>query len=118
MAHFMTDLDGDFIDDTNFKLNSPLIYQSDVANRTIEAPAGFVTDFASFQIGMMRIYIAKEASVIHDFCYRTVGFICKSTADRVFLEAMKVTGISWYRRWILYLAVSWFGGSSYKGGVK
>ena len=118
MSQFLTELDGDFLNDKDFRLSAPLIYQSDVAQRTIEVPAGFVTDFASFRIGMLQIYIAKEGAVLHDYGYRTPGYISKALIAKVFLEAMKVTGIPWWRRQILYWAVRLFGSSSYKGGVK
>ena len=118
MAKFLDEIEGQFLSDENFQLTSDLVYESDIAKRTINVPAGFVTDFASFKLGMMRISIAREAAVVHDYCYRTKGFISKRLADLVFLEAMKVTGIGWWRRTILYEAVRWFGRFSYKGGVK
>lgn len=118
MAKFLSELSGDQLDDKNFQLDKPLIYESDVAQRTITVPAGFITDFASFRIGMMQIYIAKEAATLHDYGYRTRGYMSKSMTDSVFLEAMKVTGIGWWRRHVLYWAVVLFGASSYKGGVQ
>lgn len=120
---------GDFGDSSSY-----LMYEIDVH-------VGFITDFASVPKilwGLFSPYgIAGKPAVIHDFLYRTPGLereinevYSKKDADHIFLIALKViqaknqdlTGIMGYVertydfffRQSMYLAVKYFGGSSWK----
>jgi hypothetical protein len=64
-SKFKTQLIGHFIGDQNFQLDEPLVYYSKKFGM-IGIPKGFQTDFASFKVGFMRLYIAKRPAVLHD----------------------------------------------------
>lgn len=97
-----------------YKLLSPLVFEYTKGRSTnaIKVPTGFLTDFASVP-PVARKFIPPigryaSASVVHDWLY--VNKIGKrSTADRVFLLAMKAAGVSWPTRSIIYRAVRLFG---------
>ncbi len=84
----------------------------------IEAPAGFVTDYASIPRALWSLYppdgAYTEAAVIHDWLYAShVGPdgepITRSQADEVFDEALRECGIPAARRRIFVTAVQRFG---------
>ena len=105
--------------ENNWQVAAPLIFKSFFLKRTIEIPAGFVTDFASVPRLPFAYWltgnIAQEAATIPDFLYQTHS-TSKATADRVFLEAMKATKVVAWRRWLMYTMVSLFGWTSYGSG--
>lgn len=84
----------------------------------IRVPAGFVTDFASiprlFWTIVSPVGQHGKAAVVHDFLYRQTSGFSKVLADAIFFEAMELLGVPWYRRWAMYLAVRFFGRSSYQ----
>ena len=102
-----------------WRLLAPLRYQSDVAAQEIWVPRGFVTDFASVPRLPVAYLLAGNTAhgpaVVHDWCYGTHP-VTKDVADLVFLEAMGVWGEPWWRKSLMYHAVSWFGGSAYASG--
>lgn len=117
MSAFLTELQMENAtgqDDGRWRLTSPLVYQSDVANMTFTVPAGFITDLAS----VPRIPIAylltggtsNEASVVHDFIYSTHP-VPRNIADDVLREASAVTGVPAWRRELMWAGVRVFGGS-------
>lgn len=119
MSAFLTDLDARLIKDdpATWKLDSPLIYQSDVAGMTFTVPAGFTTDLAStpripfvYEIGGG---VANKASVIHDFIYSTHP-VTRSVADAVLKEASAVTGVARWRRVLMWAGVRVGGASHWK----
>lgn len=89
----------------------------------VTVPKGFVTDFASIPralwaaVGGPSEGKYRKAAVIHDFLYRTKGLATRPQADSVLLEAMKVSGCSWWQRSVIYSGVRVGGSSSYKGGL-
>jgi hypothetical protein len=97
-----------------WRVDAPLIYHSAIAGR-VEVPAGFETDFSSVPRLPLAYLLAgdtaHEAAVIHDYLYVSKQ-VEKKTADAVFLEAMELSGVAWWRRKVMYRAVSWFGGSA------
>ena len=78
----------------------------------IKVPAGFITDFASvpkiFQHIIKPDGKHSKADVIHDYCYVT-GIYSKFKADRIFLEAMKVLHVKFWKRQVMFYAVLLFG---------
>lgn len=119
MSKFLSRLylvDADDTDTGKWYLFAPLVYESKVAGRTITVPAGFPTDLASTP-RIPIIYeacgnIAAKAAVVHDYLY-TSGRESRAVADAVLREAAEVTGVSWWRRWGMYLGVRIGGGSRY-----
>lgn len=107
----------------------------------ITVPAGFVTDFASIPRLFWRILPPwgsyNRAAVVHDFLYHT-HYTTRAEADLIFLwlmkeldelrdeqEAKQQRKLRRVRRWarkrrrqIMYRAVRWFGGRSWRNGPK
>jgi hypothetical protein len=103
------------LDDHQWQLTNPLIYASKVANRNFTVPTGFITDFASVPRTIPLVYslcggCADEASVVHDFLY-TSHLVEREVADAVFREAMEVTGVPAWRRFLMWAGVRVFGGT-------
>lgn len=112
MAKFLTKLDV-MLKDSGEKiwiLKSPLVYESDIAGK-INVPTLFETDFAS--VPRVPVFYslfgdrAHREAVLHDFLYRidAIPQVERSTADSVFLEAMKVRGKGFFTRYAMYLGV-------------
>jgi hypothetical protein len=98
-------------------LLSPFSYSSEIAEYVITVPEGFVSDFASVP-RIPLVYdslgnIAQRAAVIHDYLYATKA-LPRDIADKVLLEAMEVSGVSWLRRKMIYMGVR-VGGASHYG---
>ena len=91
-----------------WELDTPLLYRSALLKRTIIVPAHFKTDFASVPRLPLVFALfgdtAHASAVIHDYLFR-FRVVKNSLADKVFLEAMQVEGVSWWRRQAMYLAV-------------
>lgn len=88
----------------------------------IKIPSGFVTDFAS----VPRIFWSiippdgkySQAAVLHDYLYSRMGEVehgdytqvyTRKECDKIFLEAMKVLGVGWLKRRVMYRAVRIWG---------
>lgn len=121
MIVFLSRLDVELVSGTAnagrgaWRLTKPLRYVSPkYGNFTV--PAGFVTDFASIPRlpGVFLIFgdTAHEAAALHDYLYAT-GKVPRDVADKIFLEAMRDTGVAWWRRILMYLGVRLFGESHY-----
>jgi hypothetical protein len=108
MSEFLNELNVKVIDDGNYMLLSSLKYRSDIYKGVINVPRYFKTDFASVPRVPIIYYffgnLAHHEAVIHDFLYRT-QLTSRLTADRIFLEAMKVRGKPFLRRWCMFLGV-------------
>ncbi len=114
MSRFLTSLRVEQLEDHShdgrgtWQLLAPLIYLSDVADRAIRVPPGFITDFAS----VPRIPIAflltgdtaHPAAVVHDWLY-TTHEVSRATADAVLQEAAACVGVPAWRRWLMWAAV-------------
>ncbi len=113
MAKFRSTLITQIQSDNKSLLKTPLIYESDILG-IITVPAGFKTDFASVPriplAYMLFGGVAKQAAVVHDYLYSRKD-INRKDADNTFLEAMKVSGVSFFKRQAMYAAVRLFGWS-------
>lgn len=112
MSEFESSLRVEEITDVDWKILEPFRYRSDLLGAIIEVPTGFVTDFASCPIA--RQWAHRDA-VIHDYLYQT-HLTTKIRADRIFLEAMKVDGIWFWKRHLMFQAVFAFGWTAYASG--
>lgn len=116
---FHTPLKLEYEDGKSYRLIDAFSYDSSLD--TITVPAGFETDFASVPKGLWWLLPPTgkygKAAVIHDYLYRTHGYSSKIVADAIFYEAMTALGVGAFTRGVMYLAVHFFGGSSYKGGL-
>ena len=112
---FTTELDIQLIDeDKLWKLNSPLVYQSD-KNGIITVPPGFITDLASVP-RIPFVYDkwgnrAHREAVLHDYlyCYDSIPVVDFGVANALFLEAMKSRGVKEDIYLPMYEAVCCFG---------
>ena len=112
-AEFLSPLEVSREKGLGWRLLRPFIYKSEVLKQTIFVPAGYVTDFASVPRLPLAFLLtgdhAHASAVIHDYLveYQAVP---RPVADRVFLEAMEVEGVSWWRRKLMYAAVRIYTG--------
>jgi len=118
MSKFLTELDVRLRDNKIWVLDSSLAYESNLVGR-IEVPSRFETDFASVP-RLPVIYLlwgdrAHREAVLHDYLYRmdSIPLVSFSTANKVFLEAMKIREKNWFVRWPMFLGVKFGGHSSY-----
>ena len=88
-------------------LRRKLIYET-AAGVVWTVSAGFLTDLASVPRMPLAYLVAggvgNAAAVLHDYFYQT-HVIPRAEADALFLEALESLGVSWSRRWAMYLAV-------------
>ena len=97
----------------------------------IKPADGFITDFASIPRFMWRILppVGDGArarygvgAVLHDWLYNSHmtsvrGMaVTKEFADNVFYSAMTALGVETWKKEVMFKAVSWFGGGSWKNG--
>jgi hypothetical protein len=114
---FLTDLclrysapddDGHMMGDGRWTLLCPLVYRLADESNTFVVPTGFETDLASVPripvAYMAAAGVGHRAAVLHDWLCRTAP-ISRKEADGVLYEALKVTGVSWWRRWMFYTGV-------------
>lgn len=116
MAEFLTNLNVNNINDDEWLLISDLVYRSDVLGYDLIVPLGFTTDFASVPRLPGAYWLAggkaTKAAVVHDYLYRNK--LCpRSTADKVFYEAMQATGQARWRRSLMWAGVRLFGWTAY-----
>ena len=113
------------LDSYRFKLYRSFTFHLDSkrGHRAIRVPKGFITDFASVPKAFWSIIPPygkyTKAAVLHDYLYHMKGFpketwkseipYTRKECDRIFLQAMKVLGVSLVKRGIMYNAVRWFG---------
>lgn len=117
MGQFTTNLTVQLINDSansgrgQWQVVAPITFVSSIGVE-FTVPVGFVTDFATIP----RIPIvfdvfgdsAHGAATLHDWLY-TAKPVPRPIADRVLLEAMECTGITKYKRTVIYVAVRLFG---------
>lgn len=100
----------------NWRLLAELAFSSDVLDRLIVVPPGFVTDFASVpRLPLAYLLfgnVAREAAVVHDFLYSS-GACSRKLADEVFVEASKACNVPAWRRGPMWLGVRLFGAGRY-----
>lgn len=118
-AFFLTELDHTPVDDEGYALlTAPLVFYSEKAKRTIEAEAGFRTNFVTGKKLLVVRRIVQEkmnaAAVIHDALYDS-GAVSRAMADAVFLEAMIVSKVARWRAYLAYSAVRACGWQFYGG---
>lgn len=116
-SSFLSPLILESLGDGTFMVKESFRYHvGDLSNNIIiEVPAGLITDFSSIP-SFLNVFIPKlgkynKASVLHDQLYSLVrqGKFYRAIADAIFLEAMEASGVSWVKRWSMYLAVRLFG---------
>ena len=110
---FPDSIDGKFIGKNQWKLDKKFRYKSKLLG-LITVPPGFVSDGASIPSILWSVVGSPwsgdypEAALVHDFLYFKQAHK-RAHADRVFIEAMKVLGVNWFKRRLMYSAVRSFG---------
>lgn len=125
MSSFLTELKIKPVDgeDLLFELLEPFRYWIDELHDgpVIELPAGFRTDFASIPRLFWNILPPwgkyGKAAVIHDWLYKS-GVFSRERSDEIFLEAMKLLGVSTAVRYIIYYGVRLGGWIAWSGHRK
>lgn len=83
----------------------------------IYVPVGFKTDFASvpriFRSLIPSVGQFNGAAVIHDFLCESKQ-VSRKKADQIFLEAMKVLGVSWWKRRTMFTGVRFYSLITFK----
>jgi len=102
----------DHIDGTSnkFIIISPFIYEND--KYVIQFTPKLQSDGASVPKIFWNIFPPisgkyMEAAILHDILYAS-HILSKKEADKIFLEAMKDLGVSWWKRNVMYYAVKFF----------
>lgn len=118
---FPKSLIGKFIGKAKWELTAPFEYHS-LKGDIIKVPVGFVTDGASipkFAYSLIGSHWSGEyarACVPHDWCYFKQLYSRKK-CDKLFLEAMLILKVPFWKRWIMYYAVrlvGWIRWNKYK----
>ena len=118
MSTFTTPADMRMVGRYRFEMLAPFEYHVGEypSEDVIRVPAGFVTDLASVPRFMWAVLPPHgryaKAAIVHDYLYAN-GIKNKVYADKVFLEAMKVLGVSTIKRQAMYWAARLFGRGNY-----
>jgi hypothetical protein len=92
-------------DTTRWMLLAELRYWSDIWQREIVIPAGFITDFVSFE--PLKGF-GVRASVLHDFLFSCDDVVMEQ-ANRIFHEALECCGVNRLLIAAMFDAVTDFG---------
>lgn len=110
-SHFKTKLILEVVDG-GWRLDEPFVYYSEMLDRDIEVPTGYVTDLASVpRLFRFIVPVAnaknRRAAVVHDYlCTHPEGLVeNQKQADQVFREALNVVGVGRFRSAALYYPV-------------
>jgi len=116
MSSFTSPLVVEYLGEHKWKLVHAFEYYREPG--TIKIPAGFITDFASIPKTFWSILSPYgkhgKAAVVHDYLYFINKEYDRKQADDIFKEAMKVLGVNWLVRGIIYNVVRWFSGGAWK----
>ncbi len=89
-----------------YQLHEDFVYFSDLLQRDVVVPKGYLTDFASVPRVPLAWWLTgghgNRAAVIHDYL---CGTIDRATADKVFREALATSGTPGWRTWVMYVGV-------------
>lgn len=104
-------------------LKSAFVYVTERTRCTIVVPKGFITDGASSPFHVLITAWGGHypvAALVHDYLYDRLGqkkpHRCaptRKTADLIFLEVMRRSGVHWFVRLAMFAAVRMFGGDSF-----
>ena len=119
MSSFTTPADLRMLDDYRWQVLAPFEYHvgNYPSSTVISVPAGTVTDLATAPRLLWALFPPHgryaKAAIVHDYLYaQAIG--SKAYADRTFLEAMEVLGVSRFTRMVMYWTVRLFGRGSYR----
>lgn len=103
---FLTPLDVRATGRRRWTLLADLVYKASGIVLTI--PSGFVSDLASIPAlfrGVLPVNDRhREAAVVHDYLYES-QIVTRAEADAIFLVAMEESGVSLWKRTMMYSGV-------------
>ena len=112
MSAFTTKLNVQYVDGKHWILLSPFMYHvgHEGSDEHVFVWAGFCTDFASIPRLLWPVMghpTGKhgKAAVVHDYLYQLPGSYSRRRCDQIFLEGLKVLGVGWLKRTVMYSAV-------------
>lgn len=113
MGSFTTPLIVEYLDGRNWRLLQEFDFASEVLERIVRVPAGFVTDFASIPRMLWSLLPPTgkygKATVVHDVLYRypecVTPRVTRIQADRTLFEGMVALRVGWLTRWAIYAGV-------------
>ena len=125
---FHSPLDVRAVGKNKWELLVSLVYET-MRGEYITVPCGFITDLASIP-RMLRALIPvngyhRAGAAVHDFLYKEGGYpltgseqsyqpLSRKRCDKIFLEAMKESGVSRWKRKAMYRAVRIGAGGVWK----
>lgn len=108
MAKFITPLLVEQVSKDRWQLRAALMYATDVIDRVIVVPYGFITDFASVpRLPLAYLMAGNKAqgpAVIHDWLYSTHE-VERDVADNIFHEAILAAGHNRFTAWLMWAGV-------------
>lgn len=118
-SKFLTPLAVIQVTETDWRLETPLVYWSEMLDRQLVVPSGFITDFASVPRLPFIYWFAGGATeapaVLHDWFYRTCNEeVTREQADALLYEAIVARGYSRLRGWLMWAGVRVGGYWSYQ----
>jgi hypothetical protein len=124
MSTFTTPLQVECLDDgRHYRLLAEFDFASEVLERIIRVPFGFVTDFASVPRVLWALIPPtgrySKAAVIHDLAYQCpemiTPIITRLQGDRLLLEGMCALRTGWLTRWLIFWGVRAGGWPTWNG---
>lgn len=136
MAEFKSSLSCTQITDKVWRINLPLIYQSDLIKEEIVVPSGFCCDFESVPrlpiVYMCLGHTSCRGGAVHDYLYRKDSYprVSRAQADAIYREISVISAVQYLlaegkeptaiqmarihsQAWIKWLGVRIGGASSY-----
>lgn len=117
VSTFTTPLDVEYLDGRNWRLIADFEFASDVLERIVRIPAGFVTDFASIPRPLWALLPPTgpygKPAVVHDMLYRFPACVTPTVtfreANAVLLEGMIALRVGLVTRTVIVVGVQLFG---------
>lgn len=124
-GRYLTELVVRHIDGKKWEVMEPFAYAKNTTSEKddlIIVKKGYITNFASIPRLFWRLIghpAGKhgKAAVVHDYLY-SYHLYSKKESDKIFYQAMRVSGVSWLKASIMFNTVKWFGKKAWKKGVE
>ena len=111
-----TALEREFTDGEAWTVEAPMEWRIGETDTVLVVPKGFVHDKASVPRALWSFFPKSgpytRAAVIHDYLYWAQP-CSREQADNLLMIAMKESGVSWFRRKVVYRGVRLGGGSAW-----
>ena len=101
MAGFRSHLSATQLSDSIWRINLPLIYQSDIVKPEIIIPSGFCCDFESVPrlpiVYMCLGHTSFRGGAVHDYLYRKDSYprVSRAQADAIYREISVISAVQY-----------------------